>query len=91
MSNITAFVCADVGVSGTTKVFVKETSPGEFEARVGIALLGITNMEAEKLKDANPFDEDFHDNYAHGVGKTQQEAIEEMKKDIGKIADSLWA
>jgi hypothetical protein len=88
--NITAFHCTMIGISGTTKVFVKESPPGEFEARVGIAILGFTNRKDDGLKDANPFDEDFRDNYSVGKGKTQEAALEDLKRDMKKTADSFW-
>jgi len=85
------FMCDDVGVNGTTDVHVREKD-GKFEARVGIALFGSTNMSDEQFDacDNNPFHEDFHDNYADGKGDTKEEAIENMKKDMTKISESLF-
>ena len=92
MGNITAFHCSAIGISGTTRVFVNEIEPGKkYEARVGIAIMGITNRKPEDLAAANPFDEDFHDNFAKGEGPTKELAIEALRDDMKKTADSLWA
>lgn len=88
--NITAFTCTSIGIAGTTKVFVKKTEDGGFEARVGIAIFGSTNRKDDGLKDANPFDKDFNDNYASGKGPTEQEALDALKADMEKTADGLW-
>ena len=89
--DIMMFHCSAVGISGTTQVFVKEIGPLKYEARVGVAIMGKTNLPEEKLRNANPFDEDFHDNYATGEGPTRETAIEALKADIKKLSDSLWA
>lgn len=87
---ITAFVCSSLGISGTTQVFVREEPPGAFEARVGVAIMGLTNRKDDGLKDASPFDPDFNDNFAKGLGKTQEEALEALKKDMKNLSESLW-
>lgn len=90
---ITAFQCESVGISGTTQVFVRRMAADRgsaFVARVGIAIMGQTNMAPELLKDANPFDESFRDNYCEGVGGTQEEAIAALKRDIEETSQSLW-
>mgnify|MGYP001586671138 FL=1 len=89
MSEVMAFTCRDIGVSGTTKVYVQQWET-EFEARVGIALLGCTNMKDSELENANPFAQDFRDNYARGVGKTQEEALENLKKEVGRLSEMLF-
>jgi hypothetical protein len=93
MDKETAFICSHVGVAGTTKVFVRPMeSEGKtvFVARVGVALMGTTNRKDPGLKDANPFDEDFHDNYAEGIGATHEEALAALRWDIQKTAEMLW-
>lgn len=84
-----AFVCSNIGISGTTKVYVIE-SEGKYIARVGVAIMGYTNMKAEALANASPFDKDFVDNYAEGEGDTKEAALEALKLDVKKMADSLW-
>lgn len=88
----TYIACSHIGVAGTIDVVIKETADG-FEARCGIAILGHTNMDEQGFKNCNhdPFHEEFYDNYAHGFGKTRDEAIENLKKDMSKTADSIWA
>jgi len=85
------FICEAIGVSGTTPVTIKEDSNG-FEARMGIALLGYSNLDEEGMRKAqyNPFHEEFHDNYVSGKGATQEEAIEAMKQDQRDICEGLW-
>lgn len=97
MDKETAFICSHVGVAGTTKVFVRPMDmemEGKtmtmFVARVGIAIMGQTNRKDPGLKDANPFDEDFRDNYAEGIGGTHEEALAALRKDIEKTAETLW-
>lgn len=89
--HVTVYRCSHVGVSGTTAVHLKRLPDGTYEARVGIAILGSTNMPWDDLKDANPFDDTFQDNFAVGVGASEEEAIADLKADIHKTADSIWA
>jgi hypothetical protein len=88
-SEFTVFNCSTIGVGGTTKVFVRKVGES-YVARVGIAILGSTNMKSADLVNANPFDESFKDNFAEGVGLTQEAALEDMKRDMGDIAESIW-
>lgn len=87
---ITLIHCDHVGVAGTTDVAVKFDGQ-EYEARVGIAILGSTQLSDEELERLTPFDDEFYDNYASGVGATQDEAVEAMRQDMRSIADSIWA
>lgn len=90
MSDYGCYVCAP-GLSGTTPVTIQKTEAG-YEARMGIALFGYTNLDEEGLRKAqyNPFHEDFHDNYVSGKGATEEEAIEALKKDRHEMHESLW-
>lgn len=85
----TVFSCSAIGVAGTTKVFVRQVGD-KHVARVGIAILGSTNMKEAELASANPFDESFEDNFAEGVGDTQEAALQDLKRDMGDIAESIW-
>jgi hypothetical protein len=84
-----AFTCQSIGISGTTQGFVKREGD-HYIARVGVAIMGMTNRPAEELKDANPFDPDFRDNYAEGKGATREEAIEALRGDVKSMAEGLW-
>ena len=90
---ITLYRCEHIGVAGTTDVHVKALPDGRFEARCGIALMGYMNMDEAGFKACNsdPFHDLFHDNYAHGIGATEAEALDAMKNDMKSLADSLWA
>ena len=90
---MTVFLCENIGVSGTTDCHVKKNDDGLYEARMGFALLGSTNMDEAGFKNCNydPWHEEFYDNFASGVGSTEEEAVDNMKKDMSSIADSLWA
>ena len=90
---MTGIACENIGVNGTTPVHIIQHDDGTFEARVGIAIMGSTNMDEQGFLKCgyNPFHEDFHDNYACGTGKTKEEAIEALKKDISDTTNSLWA
>lgn len=82
--------CSHIGVSGTTKLFVRQTGC-QFEARIGIALLGSTNMPLDELENSNPFDDNFQDNFAVGTGSTEAEALEDLMRDMNQTANSIWA
>lgn len=88
MSDFTSISCSDGGISGTTPIYIRKTADG-FVARVGISILGTTNLPEKELKAANPF-LDFRDNYAEGKGKTEAEALEALRADIRKMSDTLW-
>ena len=81
-----------LGVSGTTECFVKKINSNEYEARMGIALLGSTNMNEEQFKECNydPFHPNFRDNYVVGISNTEEQAIEKMKEDLDKTSEMLW-
>jgi hypothetical protein len=89
----TLYKCSQIGCSGTTDVHVKKLPNGRFEARVGIAIMGMTNMDESGFKACShdPFHDRFYDNFARGLGDTQEEAIASMKKNMKATADSLWA
>lgn len=84
--------CSHLGVSGTTKIFTRRNPDGQWEARMGIALIGSTNMDFAGYEAAqhNPFHEKFYDNYAKGLGASEGEALEALKEDVHKISESLW-
>lgn len=86
----TVYQCDHIGVAGTTKLYVQKHDDGTYEARIGIAIMGTTNMEWDELKSANPFDATFRDNYAAGKGATEEGAIAALKRDMRETADSLW-
>ena len=84
--------CSHVGVSGTTDVVTRQNSNGTWEARVGVSMIGTTNMEWEDIERINnPFSDEWEDNFARGTGATEAEAIDALKKDVQSLADSLWA
>jgi hypothetical protein len=87
------YQCSHIGVAGTTPVHVMRMADGTFKARVGIAIMGSTNMD-EAGFDAcghNPFHPEFRDNWAEGDGATEEEAIEALKSDMRQTSDSIWA
>lgn len=79
--------CQTVGISGITDIHIQKVGDN-YEARVGIAILG--ECLDEDSKDRSPFDPNFHDNYANGTGKTEEEALENLKKDIFKTQEGLF-
>ena len=91
MSDEVMFICDNIGVAGTTPCHVKKID-NSFEARMGIALMGMSNLDEEGFKkcDYNPFHPEFYDNYCCGKGETQEEAIEALKADMKDMANSLW-
>jgi hypothetical protein len=83
------FQCSHIGVAGITDVVVKKHGEDDYEARCGVAIMGDCNFASSH--GANPFDSDFHDNHCSGRGKTEQIAIDELKKDMYHLADTLFA
>ena len=80
---ISVTICSNIGASGSTPCFVQQKGI-EFEARMGIEILGNTQMTREEFAecDHNPFHEKFWDNFVSGKGLTQEEAIEAMLLDL---------
>lgn len=91
-AEMSIYICNNIGVAGTTLCHIQQTEEG-FEARIGIALMGMSNLDEDGFKkcDYNPFHDKFYDNYCVGKGKTEEEAIEALKVDMKDMADSLWA
>jgi len=72
----------------TQLVVVYWPSREEYEARVGIAIMGNTNFESSI--NANPFDPNFHDNIVRGIGPSIDAAIENLRKDLDSMVDTLF-
>jgi len=89
---ITIISCSDIGASGTTDVHVRKKSKKVYEARMGIAMFGHSNMTEEALDKCgrNPFSPYFEDNYVSGIGGTEEVAIKNLKKSLKETANSLW-
>lgn len=88
MEDLTAITCQSIGVAGTTKIHFLRAAT-HVVARVGISIFGQTNQAHGP--DANPFDVSFRDNYAEGVGQNREAALEDLRRDLKQISDSLWA
>lgn len=90
----TAFLCSALGISGTTKVFVRETVNDNYDpmftARMGIAVFGVTQRKDPGLSEANPFDPDFGDNFAEGIGNTEIQALADLKQDVDDLSKTLF-
>ena len=80
MDGLTVYQCKSPGLSGAG-VYIQKVDGG-FEARQAVAFFGSFQMPEEELEkiDYNPFHEDFHDNFSRGIGKTEDEAIQALKK-----------
>lgn len=87
-----AFVCSNIGVSGTTPVYFRCHGIGDYEARCGIALFGETNMTDEQLAACghDPFDPYFRDNFCIGKGEDEQEAFADLKENMKIMSDNLF-
>lgn len=95
MSDFNCFICHSIGLSGTTPLTVLHSAGlgwEQFEARMGVAIFGSTNLDEEGFEAAqyNPFHPLFHDNFTQGIGRSQQEAIDALKKDHHDMHESLW-
>ena len=78
--------CTLIGLSFSTRPFIKKIGRTKYEARVGIAILGSCNC----MPDDSPFDLEFNGNYCQGIGTTPMAATFFLFKDIVKMANSLW-
>ena len=92
MDNVTMIACKNIGFSGTTEIHVKEID-GKFVARMGFAIMGSTQMDKAGFEAAeyNPFHDEFYDNYAEGIGDTQDDAIKALQADMEQTTESFWA
>lgn len=92
-NEVTRIACSEIGLSGTTDCHVQKQDDGRYEARIGFAVFGQTNMSVSEFEqvDYNPFHARFYDNYSSGFGNTQDEAIANLKVEMGQTAESLWA
>jgi hypothetical protein len=92
MSSASIFICENIGVSGITPCHIQQNEHGVFEARMGVAVMGMTNMDGKGLRacNHNPFHNEFYENFARGFGGTQEDAIEALKEDMKSITNTLW-
>ncbi len=90
---VSAFTDSCMGISTTTETHVIKLPDGQYEARVGFAIMGPPNMSAEQFEACghNPFHPDFRDNYATAKAATVDEAIKLLGADLKNISDGLWA
>lgn len=90
MTDTTAFVCKNMGLSGAQVVITQ--TPNGFEARQAVALFGSYNMPESELERIlyNPFHEDFNDNFIVGKGATKEEAIKALEADAKRLTESIW-
>lgn len=84
--------CCTPGLAGTTPIHIKQTEDGKHEARMGFALFGSANLSEQEMKrlDYNPFHEEFYDNYASGIGDSEDAAIDALKADLESTYESMW-
>lgn len=82
-----------LGLSATTPVRYRKHSSGKVEARMGIALFGSSNMNEEEMAAVghDPFSNLWHDNYEHGFGATEEEALADLEKRANDTSEALWA
>lgn len=93
---ISCFICHSPGLAGTTPLTIQRTAGlgwERFEARMGVAIFGYSNLDDEGFERAqyNPFHEEFHDNFVQGDGRTQDEAIEALQEDHRQMHEGLFA
>jgi len=92
--HFTAFHCTNIGVAGTTPIFVKQTPTGredwpfKYEVRMGIAICGGVNDE--ECYDKNPFEDDWRDNFVRGKGMTLEVALKKLEESLNSISRGLF-
>lgn len=79
------YKCSAIGVAGNTPVYLRKRD-GKVEVRQGVSIMGIDNGVQ-----GNPFDPDYFDNYATGIGDTEEQALQDLQANKKAISDSLWA
>lgn len=87
---LTVFECGALGVHAAGPVHVRRFGP-LFIARAVIAVLGTTNMPDEYIQKTSPFTARFMDNYAQGFGLTEEQALQDLKRDMKEFSDGIWA
>ncbi len=85
---VSFYCCSNMGLSFVTDLFGRTREDGKYELRRGVALFG--RLMDEKSDGANPFDENFQDNFVSGEGATREEAFQDFKKNAKSMCDSLW-
>ena len=80
-----------IGMHATTEIHYKEFED-HWECRQGFGMFGGQNMTDEQLDKINrdPFHAEFYDNYHFGKGSSKEEALENMKSEMGLMAESIW-
>ena len=83
-------MCRHIGISGVTEPFTVVYRDGSWEARVWISIFGFVNPQHPDFPlPENPFHPDFYDNYASGVGATEEDALEAMSEDMKSMSRTL--
>lgn len=87
-----AFGDTCIGVSTTTLAHVMRLPDGQYEARVGFAVMGSTNMDEDDFQKCghNPFHPDFHDNFARAQGAMPDLAVAGLGAKLKEVSDSLF-
>lgn len=80
-----------IGVAGAKIHWMRTPNGKWYWCRMAIAIMGSFNMTDEQIRTISPFDPQFNDNYVEGKGRTKQEALKNMEKDMQIISDCIWA
>lgn len=80
--------CSHVGVQLAGPIIARKIN-NQWEVRAPMAMMGQLNFASSD--GANAFDPNYRDNYVSGKGSTINEALEEMKKELHGMSDSLFA
>lgn len=80
----------NIGVSGAKIHWMRSKCRKRHWCRMAIAIMGSFNMTDKEISTISPFDPKFNDNYVEGKGKSKEEALENMGKEMNHISDSLW-
>lgn len=81
----------NIGVSGSKIYWMKTPDGKEHWCRMPIAFMGSFNTSEEYRKKHSPFEKGYQDNFVEGKGSTQEEAFNNMQKNLSETADMLWA
>ena len=85
------FCCSMVGINVIDGKIWTSYKDKRYEVRGAIALFGDGCGADESIAQGlSPFDKEFQGNYCSGTGDTQEEAMENLRKDVAKVYEGLW-
>ncbi len=92
---MTIHICRHVGVAFITDKKIKKIPSRQpewkfkYTIRQGISIIGGLNDPENEL--ADPFDENYHENFIEGKGYTIEAAEKVFEENLHHLTEGLWA